>query len=147
VKGIRSFLGFCNFYRRFIPEYGRVAKPLIQLTHLGTAFEFGQECKYAFEKLRSSLVEAPILCRFEIELPTRLETDASNGVTAAVLSQLRGDDFWHPVAFISKTMDPAQLNYEIHDKESSRLSSLSDTGVLNYKDTRTRSRCTPTTTP
>ena len=117
VKGIQSFLGFCNFYRRFIREYGVIAKPLIRLTRNDTAFIFDHHCRAAFEELKNRLISAPILRHYDPNLETMLETDASDGVVAGVLSQLHPDGEWHPVAFFSKTMAPAECNYEIHDKE------------------------------
>jgi hypothetical protein len=64
------------------------------------------------------MLEVPILHYFNYELPTMVETDASDGVVAGVLSQQDPQTGrWHPVAFLSKTMQPAELNYDIHDKE------------------------------
>src|SRR3954447_2538883 len=64
------------------------------------------------------MLEAPILRYYDPELPTMLETDASNGVTAGVLLQKNPETgLWHPIAFFSKTMQPAELNYDIYDKE------------------------------
>ena len=116
VKGIQSFLGFCNFYRRFIPEFGRVAKPLTNLTKSVVKFNFDENCHAAFESLKSALTSTPILKHFDPDRQSQLETDASDGVVAAILSQ-KYDKYWHPVAFFSKTMQPAELNYEVHDKE------------------------------
>jgi transposase InsO family protein len=118
VKGVQSFLGFCNFYRRFIREYGRVAKPLTRLTRKDVVFVFDENCKEAFEELKARLTSAPILGHYDPERETMLELDASDGVTAGIFSQLDPKDGqWHPVAFFSKTMAPAECNYEIHDKE------------------------------
>jgi hypothetical protein len=58
-----------------------------------------------------------VLAHYRLELPTRVETDALDGVVAAVLSQLQEDDEWYPVAYYSHTMAPAEINYNIHDKE------------------------------
>ena len=60
---------------------------------------------------------APVLRHYDPNLESRIETDASNGVVAGVLSQLHSDGEWHSVAYFSKTMAPAECNYEIHDKE------------------------------
>ena len=117
VKGIQSFLGFCNFYRRFIPGYSNIAKPLIQLTHLNVPFQFDQNCQEAFNELKLRMTSAPILRHYNPSYESMLETDASDGVVAGVLSQLCPDGEWHPVGYFSKTMDPAEYNYEIHDKE------------------------------
>ena len=117
VKGIQSFLGFCNFYRRFIRDYGIIARPLVRLTRQDTPFLFDSDCSEAFEELKERLLSAPVLRHYDPELETMLETDASDGVVAGILSQLHSDGEWHPVAFFSKTMAPAECNYEVHDKE------------------------------
>jgi hypothetical protein len=118
VKGVQSFLGFCNFYRRFITNYGRIARPLNELTRKGTAYTWTASCQEAFDQLKATMLSAPILRYYEPERPTMVETDASNGVLAGVLSQQDPrSELWHPVAFFSKSMQPAELNYDIHDKE------------------------------
>jgi transposase InsO family protein len=118
VRGVQGFLGFCNFYRRFIKEYGRIARPLNTLTRKGTPYKWTESCQEAFDQLKQAMLEAPILRYYDYELPTMVETDASNGVVAGVLSQQDLlTELWHPVAFFSKTMQPAELNYDIHDKE------------------------------
>jgi RNase H-like domain found in reverse transcriptase/Reverse transcriptase (RNA-dependent DNA polymerase)/Integrase zinc binding domain/Integrase core domain/Chromo (CHRromatin Organisation MOdifier) domain len=117
VQGIQSFLGFCNFYRIFIREYGRIARPLNRLTHKDTSWNFDENCQQAFQALKNALVSAPILTHFTPGRATRLETDASDGVVGGVLTQRAEDNLWHPVAFFSKTMAPAEMNYPIHDKE------------------------------
>jgi hypothetical protein len=117
VKAVQSFLGFCNFYRRFIKDYGRIARPLNRLVRKDQVFVFDQACMNAFQELKNRLVSALLLVHFNPELPLRMETDASDGVIAGVLLQQEGDLQWHPVAFYSKTMIEAELNYPIHDKE------------------------------
>jgi transposase InsO family protein len=117
VKAVQSFLGFCNFYRRFIRDYSRIAKPLTQLTKLDHQFHFNKDCSIAFEELKRRLTTAPILAHYEEGKQCLLETDASDAVVAAVFSQKGLDNEWHPVAYFSKTMAPAELNYPIHDKE------------------------------
>lgn len=116
LKGVQAFLGFCNFYRRFIREYGRVARPLSNLTRKGEAFNWTLACQDAFDELKDRLISAPVLAHFDHELPTKVETDASDGVLAGVLVQQRAEE-WHPVAFFSETMHGAEHNYSIHDKE------------------------------
>jgi hypothetical protein len=117
VKGIQSFLGFCNFYRRFIRDYGRIAKPLSNLVRKDTPFVFDAACIKAFEELKCRLTSTPILAHYDASCESILETDASNGVVGGVLSQKQSDGLSHPVAYFSKTMAPAECNYEIHDKE------------------------------
>lgn len=116
VKGVQSFLGFCNFYRRFVQNYGRIAKPLNNLTCKEVPFQWTAECQQAFDQLKDTLLNAPVLAHFEYGRPTRMETDASDGVCAGVLSQLV-DNEWRPVGFYSETMHGPELNYPIQDKE------------------------------
>ena len=117
MKGIQSFLGFYNFYRRFIRDYGIVARPLVRLTRQDTPFVFDSECHEAFQELKERLLSTPVLRHYDPELETMLETDASDGVVAGILSQLHPDGEWHPVIFFSKIIASAEYNYEVHDKE------------------------------
>jgi len=117
VKGLQAFLGFCNFYRRFIEGYSRITRPLHQLTRKDASYDFNAKCQEAFQKLKKALTSAPLLRHWNPDLPTKIETDASDGVTSGILSQQAEDQLWHPVAYFSKTMSAAECNYEIHDKE------------------------------
>ena len=83
---MQSFLGFCNFYRRFIKDYGQVAKPLNKLTCKDVAFKFTGECKAVFRQLQELLTIASLLAHYDPMLPTQVETDALDGVIAGVLS-------------------------------------------------------------
>lgn len=91
VQGVQSFLRFCNFYRKFIEAYSRIAAPLYRLTRLDVPFVWNSTCQEAFDRLKTKLVSAPVLVHYQPELPTRVETDASDGVVAGVLSQLQTD--------------------------------------------------------
>ncbi|KAF7573021.1 hypothetical protein PtrM4_079260 [Pyrenophora tritici-repentis] len=120
VKDMQSFLGFCNFYRRFIKGFSYIAKPLTELTKEGSQRHFplqanGQAAK-AFEQLKLAFKTAGVLSHFDPDLETWLETDASDFVTAAILSQMH-KGVLRPVAFLSHKMTPAECNYEIYDKE------------------------------
>lgn len=118
VRGVQSYLGFCNFYRRFIKDYSSICRPLTRLTGKDVPFVFDDSCKEAWEALRSALKSAPILRHYDPFKQTRLETDSSDGVVAGVLSQLQEEDgLFHPVGYFSKTMGDAEFNYPIHDKE------------------------------
>jgi hypothetical protein len=116
VKELQLFLGFCNFYRLFIEDYSRIAKPLYRLI-AAIEWEWTQEQQHAFEHLKQILTSAPVLVHFDETKPTKLETDASDGVVSGALSQIINEDEWHPVAFFSKTMNSAQCNYSIYDKK------------------------------
>lgn len=116
VTGVKSFLGFAGYYRQFVRDFSRIAKPLSTLQSPQNQFVWTPECSTAFEKIKNALLAMPSLYHFHPELDTRVETDASDGVIAGVLSQ-RHDDKYLPVAFYSKVLSGSELNWEIHDKE------------------------------
>src|SRR6266550_2361128 len=117
VKWAQEFLGFANFYRRFIEGFSKIAKPLSDLTKKDQKFEWTSACGQAFETLKSRFCSAPILVHFLSERPTVIETDASDYALGAVMSQDCNDGCLHPVAFHSRKFKPAEINYDIHDKE------------------------------
>jgi hypothetical protein len=116
ITGVKSFLGFAGFYRQFVPEFSRVAKPMLALQSPANPFVWTSECDVAFKKIKEALLGIPTLHHFAPELETRLETDASDGVVAGVMSQ-KHEATWQPVAFFSHVLSGAELNWEIHDKE------------------------------
>ena len=114
-KDIQAFLGFTNFYRRFIKDYGKIAKPLTSLTG-NTKFNWGVAQQLAFERLKDAICSAPVLVIPNNQDPFRVECDASEFAIGATLSQYQ-NGAWHPVAFMSKAMSETERNYEIYDKE------------------------------
>jgi hypothetical protein len=117
VKQLQAFLGFTNFYRRFIPEYSRTCSPLTRLLKKGVQFSFDHSAKKAFVKLKATFTSAPVLAHFDPEKPISLETDASDFAIAGILSQPGLDGELRPIAFRSRKMLPAECNYDIYDKE------------------------------
>ena len=85
VKGVRSFLGFGNFYRRFIGNYTKTARPLNDPTKKTKTFEWSQECQEAFEELKKKFQEKPIHIIPNPPKPFYVESDASKWATGAVL--------------------------------------------------------------
>jgi len=118
VKETQSFLGFANFYRRFIQDYSRIARPMTELTKKSeTKWEWTPEAETAFKELKHRFTTAPVLGHFDAANPVIIETDASDFAIGAVLSQRDSEGKLHPVAFHSRKFSPAEINYEIHDKE------------------------------
>jgi hypothetical protein len=116
-KELQQFLGFTNFYWRFILDYLHIAQPLYVLTGK-MDFKWGEEQDFAFHSLKECITSAPVLSLTDDAKPFRIEADSSNVVTGAVLSQQSEVDLkWHPVAYLSKSLSTVKRNYEIHDKE------------------------------
>jgi len=116
-KDVQSFLGFVNFYRRFIVDFSHHARPLFDLTKKDQAWKWTPEAQDAFDELKRIVTSKPVLAFPNDSLPYRVEADSSDFATGGVLSQLGEDDKWHPVAFYSKSLSAVERNYEIHDKE------------------------------
>ena len=117
VKEIQKFLGFCNFYRRFVKDYSQVAQPLFDLTHKTTPWTWSAECNHAFRTLQQTMTTSPVLALPNYDRAFTLITDASDYTTGTILEQNNALGRSHPVAYYSKSLQPAERNYEIHDKE------------------------------
>ncbi|SJL08520.1 uncharacterized protein ARMOST_11884 [Armillaria ostoyae] len=114
-KELQSFLGFTNFYRKFIKNYSKVVRALTQLT--GNAeWTWGAAQNQAFQQLKKQMAEDVILAIPNRTGRFRVEADASNGAIGAVLSQEQ-EGRWRPIAFMSKALTATEHNYEIYDKE------------------------------
>lgn len=117
VKDVQSFLGFANFYRRFIDRYSEITVPLTHLTRKDTPWNFTPECRSAFETLKKAFTTAPVLTHYRPGAQLVVETDASDYALAAILSIHTDDGELHPIAFHSRTFTAPELNYDVHDKE------------------------------
>ena len=118
VTDIQSFLGFTNFYRRFISDYSKITDPLTWLTHKGTPWDFSDACRNSFESFKKAFTTAPVLAKWNPRDPLIVETDASYYALGAILSTIDPpDNQVHPVAFHSQTFTSPELNYDVHDKE------------------------------
>ncbi|KAI0994170.1 hypothetical protein K3495_g14012 [Podosphaera aphanis] len=117
VKGVRSFLGFANFYRNFIDKFADLTAPLHELTKSNTPFRWGIEQNHSFETLKEKFSSAPVLSMWNEERVTVLEPDASGWASGGCLSQYDERGNLRPIAYHSKKLSPAECNYLIHDKE------------------------------
>ncbi|GJX67403.1 reverse transcriptase domain-containing protein [Tanacetum coccineum] len=116
VKGVRSFLGHAGFYRRFIQDFSKIARPMTHLLEKETPFVFSKNCIDAFQTLKKKLTEAPILVVPDWNLPFELMCDASDFAIGAVLGQRKMKHF-QPIHYASKTMTEAQIHYTTTEKE------------------------------
>jgi hypothetical protein len=123
VRDIRAFLGFTGYYRYFIKDYSKIARPLIHLTKKATPFTWGEAQVKAFETLKTHMCQNPILCQPDYTKPFFLATDTSAYGVGAVLLQ-EGDKHpgknsptKHPIAYYSATFTPTECNYDIYKRE------------------------------
>jgi len=117
VKDIQKFLELANYYRRFIEGFAMVAKPLHDTVKKDKKWEWTEKQEEVFKELKKRFMEEPVLATPDIDKKMRMEVDASDYATGGVLSMECGDGLWRPVAFLSKSLNEIERNYEIHDKE------------------------------
>ena len=119
VKDVQSFIGFANFYRRFIEIFWKICKPITDTLktkgdqHL---WYWGPEQNKDLEELKQRFTSAAILAHVFPDRKMVIETDTSDFVLCSILSQYLGKRI-HPVAFHSRKLNDAERNYEIYDKE------------------------------
>ena len=116
VKGIRSFLGHVEFYRRFINDFSKIARPLCRLLEKDTRFNFDDSCKAAFEEIKIRLVQAPIMAAPEWDQEFEVMCDTSDFAMGAVLGQ-RKQKIFRAIYYASRTFNEAQENYSTTEKE------------------------------
>jgi len=116
IKDIRSFLGHAGFYRRFIREFSKIARPLTNLLAKNVPFIFDDKCSGAWEKLKLELISAPIISHPDWSKPFEIMCDASDFAIGAVLGQ-HIDNKQHMIYYSSRTLNDAQVNYTTTEKE------------------------------
>jgi hypothetical protein len=140
-KEVQSFLGFTNFYRRFIEGFSHFARPLFDLTKKDVAWNWGPKQQAAFDEVNTQITSSPVLALADDSLQYCIEADSSDVATGVVLSpQSKLDDKWHPIAFYSKSLSAVERNYDIHDKEMLGSCGHSRSGDIFWKVRTTGSR-------
>ena len=120
VSKLRQFLGLASYYRRFVPAFAKIAAPLHSLTKKNATYCWTNTCDSAFCKLKELLCDAPVLAypRFGQNEEFVVETDTSTVGLGAVLAQMQPDGTLHPVAYASRSLQPAERNYGISELET-----------------------------
>ena len=113
VSGTQS-----SYYRRFIPQFAKLAQPPHNLTRADAAFQWDHKCRESFDVLKQKLAEAPVLAYPSFEKDFILETDAGIQGLGVILSQYQVDGQLHPVAYTSRALSPAEKNYSITELET-----------------------------
>src|SRR5438128_7709595 len=116
VSHVRSFLGLASYYQKFVRNFSAIAAPLTDLLHKECEFIWADAQQEAFDELKRQLTTAPVLLIPDPALPFTITSDASDFAIGAVLSQDQGKGD-QPIAFESRKMSPAELNYPVHEKE------------------------------
>ena len=116
VHDVRSFLGTCSYYRRFIKNFAEIARPLHRLTEKHASFHWTEQCQESFQSLKRALTTSPILRYPKMELPFILDTDASGFALGAVLSQIE-DGKEQVIAYYSKSFSKCERNYCVTRRE------------------------------
>lgn len=128
VREVQQFLGFANFYRRFILRFSSVATPISALTRKsGRSFSWSPEADWAFQALKENFSSAPILVLPDPSSSFIVEVDTSSVRIGAILSQHPADGEVHPCAFFSPT--PTEARYDVRDRE---LATLAGRGPTSF---------------
>ena len=117
VKDVQKFLGLANYYRRFIEGFAMVVKPLHDLVKKDKKWNWTEKQEEAFRELKERFTKELVLAAPDIDKKMRMEVDVSDYATGGVLSMECGNGLWRPVAYLSKSLNETEQNYEIHDKE------------------------------
>jgi RNase H-like domain found in reverse transcriptase len=116
IKGMRSFLGHVDFYRRFIRDFSKIAKPLTNLLIKDTPFVFYDSCLDVFDRIKKALTSAPVLQPSDWNLPFEMMCNASDYAIGAILGQ-RKDKVPYVIYYARKALDGAQAHYTTMEKE------------------------------
>ena len=117
LKHVKSFIEFCNFYRRFIKSFFKIVKSLNAFVKKNILFAWNSICDIVFRKFKNRVLKISILCHFDRKKQCYLKTNSSDTVNEKVLSQKQKNDLLHSIVFFSKNISSIECNYEIYDKK------------------------------
>ena len=106
-----------NYYRQFIEGFIFIARPLHDIVKKDKKWEWTERQEKVFKELKDQFIKEPVLAVLDIDKKMRMKVDASDYAMEGVLSMEYEDGLWRPVAFLSKSLNEMERNYEIHDKE------------------------------
>jgi len=117
MKDVQKFLGLANYYRWFVKDFAMIAKPLYEMTRKETKWNWEERQQKVFEELKRRFMTESVLVTPDLDREMRVKADASDFAMGGILSMKCEDEKWRPVAYISKSLNEAKRNYEIHNKE------------------------------
>ena len=117
VKDVQKFLGLVNYYQRFIEGFTSIARPLHDMVKKDQKLKWTERQEETFRELKKQFIKEPVLAVLDLDKKMRMEVDTSDYAIGGVLSMECKDRLWRPVAFLSKSLNETERNYEIYDKE------------------------------
>ena len=117
MKDVQKFLELANYYRRFVKNFAKIARPLHEMTRKENKWNWRERQQKAFEELKERFTTEPVLVTPDLDKEMRVEVDVSYFAMEEILSMKCEDKKWRPVAYISKLLNEAERDYKIHDKE------------------------------
>ena len=117
VKDVPSFLGFVNFYRKFISDYSNISHPLLNLTKKDTRWNWNNSCQNTFNMLKNCVLTKPVLHLPDTSKPFAITNDASKYASGGILLQADTNGEWHPCSYLSQSFGSAEWNYNIYGRE------------------------------
>jgi len=117
VKNVQKVLGLANYYRQFVKDFAKIAKPLHEMMRREMKWSWGERQQRAFEELKERFTTEPVLVIPDLDKEMRVEADALDFVIGGVLLIKCEDEKWRLVIYISKLLSEAERNYKIHNKE------------------------------
>lgn len=118
VDQLRSFLGFVNYYNRFVPSKSKIFQPLFRLLQQDVPFQWTGDCQKAMDEVKRALTTAPALTYYDVSRPLRLACDGSQKGLGAVLSHVNADGTEVPIMHISRSLKKAERNYSQVENEA-----------------------------
>ena len=116
IKDVQKFLGLANYYRQFVKDFTKIARPLHEIMRKKIKWNWGEKQQKVFEELKKRFMIEPVLVTPVLNREMRVKVDTSDFTTGGVLLIKCKDEKWRPVIYISKSLNEAERNYEIHDK-------------------------------
>jgi len=117
VKDVQKFLGLANYYRWFVKDFVKIARLLHEMTRKEIKWSWEEKQQKAFEKLKKKFTTELVLVISDLDRKMRVEADALDFAIGGVLLMKYEGKRWRPVAYISKSLNEVERNYEIYDKE------------------------------
>jgi len=117
VKEVQKFLGLANYYRRFVERFAKIVRPLHELTKKKQKWGWGIRHEKMFEILKKRFIMGPILVASDLDKKMRMEVDSSDYAMGGVLLMECSNGQWRLVAYLSKSLNETERNYEIYDKK------------------------------